>query len=223
MQVLTTLASASAVALIVGGSHSVAQQHKAAAAPVPKPAASHAVATPPKPAPDETVTVNSGDNLVTVAKANKTTWRRIYDKNTKINDPNMIYPDEKLVIPASDEKITDRPLPASKTSTAAAPASTAPAVDVSYTAQPDPTPAPAVASGSVWDRIAACESGGDWAINTGNGFYGGLQFTLGSWQAVGGSGLPSNASRSEQIMRATMLQARQGWGAWPVCSVKAGV
>jgi hypothetical protein len=75
----------------------------------------------------------------------------------------------------------------------------------------------------VWDRIAACESGGNWAINTGNGYYGGLQFSLSSWRGVGGSGLPSDASKAEQIARAQILQARQGWGAWPVCSIKAGV
>jgi LysM repeat protein len=76
------------------------------------------------------------------------------------------------------------------------------------------------ASSSVWERVAQCESSGNWHINTGNGFYGGLQFTLSSWQAVGGSGLPSNASKSEQIMRANKLLALQGWQAWPACSAQ---
>jgi hypothetical protein len=92
---------------------------------------------------------------------------------------------------------------------------------------PAPRPAPVAAnfsSGStVWDRLAQCESGGNWAINTGNGFYGGLQFTLSSWSAVGGSGYPNMASRDEQISRAQILQARQGWGAWPACSAKLGL
>lgn len=83
--------------------------------------------------------------------------------------------------------------------------------------------APSVASGSVWDRIAACESGGNWSINTGNGFYGGLQFTLSTWRAYGGTGMPNNASRETQIAVAKRVQAAQGWGAWPVCSGKAGV
>ena len=83
--------------------------------------------------------------------------------------------------------------------------------------------APSVGSGSVWDRIAQCESGGDWSINTGNGFYGGLQFTLSTWHAYGGSGMPNEASRDEQIAVAERVQAAQGWGAWPVCSGKAGV
>lgn len=71
---------------------------------------------------------------------------------------------------------------------------------------------------SVWDRIAACESGGNWAANTGNGYYGGLQFNIGTWQSYGGSGLPSNASRETQIAIATKVRdASGGYGAWPVC------
>jgi len=83
--------------------------------------------------------------------------------------------------------------------------------------------APAVASGSVWDRLAQCESGGNWHINTGNGFYGGVQFTLATWRAYGGSGLPSSASREQQIAIAQKLQAAAGWGQWPACSAKLGL
>lgn len=68
-----------------------------------------------------------------------------------------------------------------------------------------------------WDAIAQCESGGNWAINTGNGYYGGLQFTLGTWQANGGSGMPNQASRQEQIRVAENVLRTQGIGAWPVC------
>lgn len=91
----------------------------------------------------------------------------------------------------------------------------------------EPTPAqtaPEVATnGSVWDRLAKCESGGNWAINTGNGYYGGVQFSAGTWKAVGGTGLPSEASREEQIERAQILQARSGWGQWPACSAQLGL
>jgi len=79
------------------------------------------------------------------------------------------------------------------------------------------------ASGSTWDALAQCESGGNWAINTGNGYYGGLQFTLGTWQANGGSGNPAAASRSAQIAVAERVLASQGWGAWPACSAKLGL
>jgi hypothetical protein len=76
----------------------------------------------------------------------------------------------------------------------------------------------------VWDRLAQCESGGNWAANTGNGYYGGLQFSLGTWQAYGGTGLPSNASRETQIAIATKLRdASGGYGAWPHCSAALGL
>jgi len=77
---------------------------------------------------------------------------------------------------------------------------------------------------SVWDRLAQCEAGGNWAINTGNGYYGGLQFNLGTWHANGGTGLPSNASRETQIAIATKVRdASGGYGAWPGCAAKLGL
>ena len=78
-------------------------------------------------------------------------------------------------------------------------------------------------SGSVWDRLARCESGGNWSINTGNGYYGGLQFSLSTWRAYGGNGYPHQASREEQIRIAKKLQAAAGWGSWPACSSKLGL
>ncbi len=83
----------------------------------------------------------------------------------------------------------------------------------------------AFASGStVWDSLAQCESGGNWAINTGNGYYGGLQFNLGTWQAYGGSGLPSSNSREAQIAVAERLRAATGgYGSWPHCASVLGL
>ncbi|MFP3899712.1 MAG: transglycosylase family protein [Acidimicrobiia bacterium] len=75
---------------------------------------------------------------------------------------------------------------------------------------------------ATWDALAECESGGDWHINTGNGYYGGLQFSLSSWQAVGGTGYPHEHSRETQILMGQRLQASSGWGAWPTCSAKLG-
>jgi hypothetical protein len=80
-----------------------------------------------------------------------------------------------------------------------------------------------VSNGSTWDRLAQCEAGGNWAINTGNGYYGGLQFSAQSWHAVGGSGLPHQASRETQIAMGERLRSAQGWGAWPSCSAKLGL
>ena len=86
-------------------------------------------------------------------------------------------------------------------------------------------PAANAAPDSVWDRVAQCESSGNWNINTGNGFFGGLQFTSSTWRAFGGgvfADSANQASREQQIIVAERVLAGQGWGAWPVCSRKAG-
>ncbi|AZQ33764.1 LysM peptidoglycan-binding domain-containing protein [Streptomyces cyaneochromogenes] len=83
----------------------------------------------------------------------------------------------------------------------------------------------AAADGGVWDRIAQCESGGNWHINTGNGYYGGLQFAASTWRAYGGTAYAptaDRATRAQQIAVATKVQRAQGWGAWPTCSARAG-
>ncbi|MFB6890541.1 transglycosylase family protein [Kitasatospora sp. NPDC056327] len=79
---------------------------------------------------------------------------------------------------------------------------------------------------SAWDAVARCESGGNWGISTGNGFYGGLQFTPSTWKAYGGgayAGQAHQASREQQISVAEKVLAKQGPGAWPVCSARAGL
>lgn len=164
------------------------------------------------------VTVQSGDSLVKIANKHKTTYKRIFDANKKIESPDLIFPGQKLRIPKKSEKLRSRTV----AQVVSAPVTRTQPVAV---AAPQPAPAPAnYATGdSVWDQIAACESGGNWAINTGNGYYGGLQFTLGTWQANGGSGYPHQASRSEQIRVAKNVQASQGWGAWPACTAKLGL
>ncbi|WP_316524076.1 transglycosylase family protein [Kitasatospora brasiliensis] len=82
------------------------------------------------------------------------------------------------------------------------------------------------ASVATWDAVAQCESGGNWSINTGNGFYGGLQFTSSTWAAFGGTAYApqaNQATKAQQIAVAEKVLASQGPGAWPVCSVKAGL
>ena len=74
-----------------------------------------------------------------------------------------------------------------------------------------------------WDALAQCESGGNWSANTGNGFYGGLQFAPGTWAANGGAGSPATASRAEQIRVARNVLRSQGIGAWPVCGGPIGM
>ena len=96
--------------------------------------------------------------------------------------------------------------------------------------EPEPEPEPVApttdySSGStVWDQLAQCESGGNWAINTGNGYYGGLQFNLETWQSYGGPGYPNEASRETQIAIAEkVLAATGGYGSWPACSAELGL
>jgi uncharacterized protein YabE (DUF348 family) len=87
------------------------------------------------------------------------------------------------------------------------------------------TEVPDVGNGATWDAVAGCESGNNWAINSGNGFYGGVQFDAGTWIANGGLKYAPRAdlaTREEQIAIAEVTRARQGWGAWPVCSGRAG-
>ncbi|KUL29235.1 hypothetical protein ADL15_29200 [Actinoplanes awajinensis subsp. mycoplanecinus] len=86
--------------------------------------------------------------------------------------------------------------------------------------------APALAASVNWDVVAKCESGGRWHINTGNGYYGGLQFDRGTWKANGGARYASTAdkaTKAEQIKIANKLYAKRGLSPWPVCGKKAGV
>ena len=192
------------------------------------------------------VTVQVGDNLSSIAASNNTTYIRIYDANNQIQYPDLIFPGEVLSIPSSSAQLPDRPVltdPATQpVATTLVPADV-PDVDDSSVQAVSQTPASTAVSApapavnpvssavtqalstniSIWDSIAQCESSGNWSIDTGNGYYGGLQFTLSSWQSVGGVGYPNQASQQEQIARAEILQSRQGWGAWPVCSAAVGL
>ena len=91
---------------------------------------------------------------------------------------------------------------------------------------PVATPPVAPVGDDVWDRLAQCESGGNWAINTGNGYYGGLQFSYSTWHAYGGGAYadyPHQASREEQIAVAERLRAQRGYQPWPACRIKLGL
>ena len=171
------------------------------------------------------VTVKQGDSLSKIAKKAKlSSWRPLWDLNKKVKHPNLIYPGQKLLVPAKGEKLKHRPLPAPavtrvvSSERSAAPASSSRRSTVTRSAS-----APAPAGGGVWDRLAQCESGGNWGTNTGNGYSGGLQFAQGTWAANGGSGSAHNASRAEQIRVAERVRSSQGWGAWPACSSKLGL
>ncbi|PRQ10991.1 Resuscitation-promoting factor Rpf1 [Corynebacterium sp. 13CS0277] len=87
-------------------------------------------------------------------------------------------------------------------------------------------PTASAAPDSDWDRLAQCEAGGNWSINTGNGFHGGLQFSPSTWRAFGGAQFAPyahQATREQQIVIAEKVLAGQGWGAWPACSRRLGL
>jgi LysM repeat protein len=187
----------------------------------------NAASTPP----EVRVTIQPGDTLSKIADAKNTTYIRIYDANTAIENPDVIYAGNSVRIPAADEQLTDRPLPQAAPVAVAAPAPAqitsvpqtsyvAPAAPRVATPAPTPTPAPVVANyetgNTAWDHIAACESGGNWAINTGNGYYGGLQFTQATWAGAGGLAYAPRAdlaTRDQQIAIASKLSLSN----WPVC------
>ena len=140
-----------------------------------------------------------------------------------IADRDLIYAGQVITLPATGENYTVQPGDTLTTITAGHVQDTA-TVDPQPVLAPAPIPVvpapvvPAPVRETVnWDAIAQCESGGNWAISTGNGYHGGLQFTLGTWRSNGGTGLPENASRSEQIRVAENTLRTQGIGAWPVC------
>ena len=128
---------------------------------------------------------------------------------------------------------TKAPVPAVSVPAVTEPAVTEPAVSEPAVSEPTAAAsgntgasAPAVANASAFDALAGCESGGNWAINTGNGFYGGVQFDRGTWLSNGGGAyapLPNQASREQQIAIASKVQAARGWSPWPSCSSKLGL
>jgi Transglycosylase-like domain/LysM domain len=153
-------------------------------------------------------------------------WPAIWRANRRqVPDPDMITTGQQPALPRSYQvppwlaraalaAAAARPAPA-------APAGTAPAAPAA-SAQAS-SPAPASSGGVNWSAIAACESGGNWAASTGNGFYGGLQFTEQTWLANGGGRYASSANLAtpaQQIAVAQNVLASQGIGAWPVCGAR---
>lgn len=182
------------------------------------------------------VQINPGDTLEAIATAHNTTYVRIFNANPHISNPDLINAGDSVRIPAESEELPDRfgeiqaQAAAYQAQVAAQQAQYA--TQPQYTQQPQATyqaPQPAAApvanvDGGVWDTIAQCESGGNWAIDTGNGYSGGLQFAPGTWAAYGdGSASAAAASKEAQIAAAERVLAAQGWGAWPACSAKAGL
>jgi LysM repeat protein len=158
-----------------------------------------------------TYTVRSGDTLTIIAQRFKTTVWELADAN-HIADINLIYAGQVLQIPSATTYY-------------------APATTTSYTTSyRTPTYQATSYQGGysgyspsgVWACIARFESGGNPAEDTGNGYYGMFQFSMSSWEAVGGVGNPADASAAQQLAAAQRLQSESGWGNWPVTSRECG-
>ena len=168
-------------------------------------------------------TVKAGDTLSAIAHheyGKSADWAAVWWSNRhQISDPNLITAGQRLKLPAA-HKVARLVRTAQAAIPAPAPAA-APAQAVPTTATTATTTQPVPASGGAnWAAIAQCESGGNWGANTGNGFYGGLQFTESTWLGYGGGQYASSAnlaSQSQQIAVAERVLAGQGIGAWPVC------
>jgi hypothetical protein len=178
-------------------------------------------------------TVQPGDSLSTIAAhtyGNAADWPAVWWVNRhQMANPNLIAAGEQLRLPTSGQVPTwmahaaQAAIPASAPAPAAVsvPQASAPAAaSVSTAAPASSTAAPASSGGANWSAIASCESGGNWSANTGNGFYGGLQFTEQTWLGYGGGQYASaanQATEAQQITVAERVLAGQGIGAWPVC------
>ncbi len=167
--------------------------------------------------------VRPGDTLSDIARhqyGHASDWPAVWWANRhQVPNPSMITAGQRLRLPSQHQVRPWLAKAAHAASPAPAPAGAAPAAapaSSSTTASPSALP-----SGSAnWAAIAACESGGNWSADTGNGFYGGLQFTQGTWDAYGGGQYASSAneaSASQQVAVAERVLAGQGIGAWPVC------
>jgi LysM repeat protein len=174
-------------------------------------------------------TIRPGDTLSQVAArayGSAADWPAIWWANRRqVPDPDLITAGQRLALPSSHQvppwlaraalsaTAAARPAPAARAGATAAPAAPARAS----------SPAPTSSGGVNWAAIAACESSGNWAASTGNGFYGGLQFTEQTWLANGGGRYASSANLAtpaQQISVAQNVLASQGIGAWPVCGAR---
>ena len=169
---------------------------------------------------DAIVRTDGGDPSLVVAVVPSTT-------EAPVTEPETTTSTEAPVTTSAAPSTTSAPSTTARpTTTAPPPTTAAPPPPPPPPPPPTPPPAPAVGTGSDWDRLAQCESGGNWAMNSGNGYSGGLQFHPGTWRYNGGTEFAPEAwmaSREQQIVVAERIRAGQGWSAWPACSRKLGL
>lgn len=194
---------------------------------------------------ERTHTVEAGESLSAIADNHDLdSWVVLYAVNADdIDQPDVLLIDQEVDIPADPDAVdvdaielpgasSAEPDTGTSSGTASEPGSAASTASAEPAPEPEPEPEhtheqPAQsAAGGVWDRLAQCESNGDWFINTGNGFHGGLQFHPQTWSAHGGEQFAptaAQASREQEIAVAERVLASQGWGAWPACASKLGL
>lgn len=211
-KVLTLTVGALGIALSLG-STALAGTTKAGQTSSPSPKQVTVTTADPLP-PPKTYTVQSGDNLSGIAQTEQLdSWHPLWNANPGLSDPNLIYAGQQLIVPTGPTD--DRPLPGYMTTPAPAPVSYSAPVHYQQSYRSSAQANYAVGAGGLLARIRQRESGGNYAENTGNGYYGAYQFSLGTWRGVGGTGLPSDASPAEQDMRAQMLYNERGCSPWP--------
>jgi LysM repeat protein len=163
--------------------------------------------------------VVAGESLSQIARAEGlSSWRPLWDVNRQVTNPDLIRPGWTLTVPVG--ATTARPLPAIPVALAKPVPAKRLAVHRSKATPPKKRVATshrAHSAGGGWAAVAQCESGGNYATNTGNGYYGAYQFDLRTWRSVGGSGNPAAASPAEQDKRAQILYSQRGASPWPVC------
>jgi len=171
-------------------------------------------------------TVRPGDTLSNIARqeyGSRADWPALWWTNRhNISNPDAIVAGQKLRLSTWHPRKAwiEKAAMAARPVLAQAPSSQSPSSLPVATSSAPVSGYPASSGGVNWSAIAACESGGNWSTNTGNGFYGGLQFSQGTWDAYGGGQYASTAagaSQSQQIAVAQRVLAGQGIGAWPVC------
>ena len=174
-------------------------------------------------------TIRPGDTLSQVAArayGSAADWPALWWANRRqVPNPDLITAGQRLALPSSHQVPAWLARAALAAASAARPASAASAGATAAPAAPAhaSSPAPVSSGGVNWSAIAACESGGNWAASTGNGFYGGLQFTEQTWLGYGGGRYASSANLAtpaQQIAIAQNVLAGQGIGAWPVCGAR---
>lgn len=125
-----------------------------------------------------------------------------------------------LIIPVVTPSLTPTPMP---TLTPTPTITPKPTRVPTPTSTPIPLPTLNPEDNAIWESLALCETGGNWNTDTGNGYFGGLQFSQGAWNSVGGNGNPAQASKDEQISRGKILQKNRGWGVWGICAQRLGL